>query len=128
MDEKLNKLFSENLKYYLVAADKTQADLSRYIKVSSATVSDWCNGYKIPRSDKLQSICNWLGIEIGDLFSVSKKEKTTIKQLVLTDPEEQEIIHRYRASDDIGKQLVKRTLGMDEMQKENGQVVGSLGS
>ena len=126
MDENLNKLFSENLKYYLSTADKTQADLSRYIRVSSATVSDWCDGYKIPLADKLQSICNWLRIEMGDLFSETRKEKSIINQMILTDPEEKEIIHRYRAADDLDRALVRRTLGMDERQKGDGQVGGSL--
>ena len=38
------------------------------MKVSSATVSDWCNGKKMPRMDKIQAICNWLRIEKSDLL------------------------------------------------------------
>ena len=67
-NEKLKQLFASNLKYWLKQRDKTQADLSRYMKVSSATTSDWCNGYKMPRTDKIQSICSWLGLELDDLL------------------------------------------------------------
>ncbi|MBE5886729.1 MAG: helix-turn-helix transcriptional regulator [Lachnospiraceae bacterium] len=67
-DEEYKKIFSTNLVYYLKINQKTQADLYKYIGVSSATVSDWCNGKKMPRMDKIQSICNWLKIEKSDLL------------------------------------------------------------
>lgn len=78
-NEELKLIFSNNLKYWLKERDKTQADLSRYINVSSATASDWCHGYKMPRTDKLQSICSWLGIELNDLLEeqdFDQKKKT----------------------------------------------------
>lgn len=68
-NEEMRRIFSDNLKYWLNARDKTQADLSRYMKVSSATASDWCHGRKAPRMDKIQSICNWLGLELSDLLT-----------------------------------------------------------
>lgn len=67
-EEQYKKIFAKNLTSYLEANDKTQADLYKYLGVSSATVSDWCNGKKMPRMDKIQSICNWLNIEKSDLL------------------------------------------------------------
>ncbi len=66
--EQQKKIFAENLRYFLELADKTQTDLQRYLKVSSSTVSDWIHGAKMPRMDKIQSICNWLGIQKSDLL------------------------------------------------------------
>lgn len=68
-NEEMRKIFSNNLRYWLGVRDKTQADLSRYMNVSSATASDWCHGRKLPRTDKIQSICNWLGLELSDLLT-----------------------------------------------------------
>ena len=68
MDEKLKMTFGKNLRRLLIENDKTQADLCRRMKVSSATASDWANGKKIPRADKLQTICMWLGCELSDLL------------------------------------------------------------
>ena len=68
MDEKLKMAFGRNLKRLLAERDKTQAELCRRLKVSSATVSDWANGKKIPRADKLQAICVWLNCELSDLL------------------------------------------------------------
>ena len=67
-EEEYKVIFSKNLTHYLEINHKSQADLCKYIKVSSATVSDWCNGKKLPRMDKIQSICNWLKIEKSDLL------------------------------------------------------------
>lgn len=66
----IQRAFARNLKYYLAREGKTQADMTKYMKVSSATTSDWCTGKKIPRADKLQSICNWLGISLGQLMTL----------------------------------------------------------
>ncbi len=71
-EEDFKKVFSKNLVHYLDKNEKTQADLYKYMGVSSAVVSDWCNGKKLPRMDKIQSICNWLGIEKSDLLEEKK--------------------------------------------------------
>lgn len=68
MDENLKMVFGKNLKRLLAERDKSQADLCRRMGVSSATASDWANGKKIPRADKLQTICTWLGCELSDLL------------------------------------------------------------
>ena len=73
MDEKLKMAFGRNLKRLLAERDKTQAELCRRLKVSSATVSDWANGKKIPRADKLQAICVWLNCELSDLLEENPK-------------------------------------------------------
>lgn len=69
------KTFSKNLTFYLEANGKNQADLCKLLSVSSATASDWCNGKKLPRMDKVQTICNWLNIKPSDLLEEKKTEK-----------------------------------------------------
>lgn len=77
-EENIKKVFSKNLNYYLTANDKTQKDLFQFMNVSSATASDWCNGKKLPRMDKIQSISNWFGIDNSDLLE--EKEQTDPNQ------------------------------------------------
>lgn len=80
MDEQFRKAFSRNLKYYMAKEGKTQADMVKYMKISPATASDWCNERKIPRADKLQSLSNWLGISLSELTSDGDPfEKTRTK-------------------------------------------------
>ena len=76
-EEEFKKIFSKNLVHFLEINQKTQADLCKYIGVSSATVSDWCNGKKMPRMDKIQSICNWLMIEKSDLLENHKEDSAS---------------------------------------------------
>ena len=74
-DDELRKLFAQKLNYYLNANGYNQADLARKMKVSTATTAKWCTGQTMPRIDKLQSICNWLGIEKGGLLE-DRPERT----------------------------------------------------
>lgn len=62
------KIFSENLKKYLVLSNKTQKDLIDNLKFDKSAVSTWCNGTKMPRMDKVQVLANYFGIEISDLI------------------------------------------------------------
>ena len=71
--EDLKLIFARNLKQRLSEGSKTQADLARHLRVSTAAVSDWANGNKMPRADKIQSICNWLHIDLQDLLTEPQK-------------------------------------------------------
>ena len=68
-DEELRKIFAKNLNNFLAINGYKQADLARHMKVSTATTAKWCTGQTMPRIDKIQSICNWLGIEKADLLN-----------------------------------------------------------
>ena len=76
MDVKIKLIFARNLCELLEEHEKTQADLARYIGVSSATVSDWSNGKKMPRADKVSIIANWLGVDLSELLTEKKKAVT----------------------------------------------------
>lgn len=103
MDEQLRKRFAKNLKAALEHEGKTQADMAKYMHVSTATASDWCNGNKMPRADKLQSLSNWLSIELADLLveyqPAQIKEVEAPKQPVLTAIEAQ-MLADYRLLND----------------------------
>lgn len=65
----LNATFALNLRNYLSINNQTQADLSRYMNVSTACVAKWATGKTIPRFDKLRKICDWMLIEPSDLIN-----------------------------------------------------------
>lgn len=67
-DEELRAIFAKNLTDFLSLNGYRQADLARRLHVSTATTAKWCTGQTIPRIDKIQSICNWLGIRKEDLL------------------------------------------------------------
>lgn len=63
------EIFAKNLKYYMELSGKTQADICRLFNISSATVSNWCNGKIMPRSDKIYTLSDWLGVEPSQLIT-----------------------------------------------------------
>lgn len=74
--EKLNKTFSENLNYYLELRKKNRSDLAKALGVTTSTSSDWCNGNKVPRADKVAAICRFLNISMNDLLVERPTEQT----------------------------------------------------
>ena len=86
-ENELNMLIAARIQHYLEAKNKTQADLAEYMGVSQATVSNWCNGIKMPRMDKIDKICEFFGVVRSDLM-VEDKEPAPGYYL---DPEAAEI-------------------------------------
>ena len=66
-DSDARKVFGRNLTNILYEKHISQRQLRQYMKVSSATASDWCSGKKMPRIDKLTSIANYLHVKMSDL-------------------------------------------------------------
>lgn len=93
MSRELIEIFSENLQRIMKERDKTQADLARYFSISSATASDWYNGKKMPRASKLQSIANWLTVDLSDLLKENSETSISVK---LTNYEEQ-LLQKFRS-------------------------------
>ena len=88
------EIFSKNLRDYLVLRKKTQADLSKYLSVSSATVSNWCSGIKMPRTTRIADIARWLNIEVTDLFDEAGVNEN--KLTVIADNELADFIDSYK--------------------------------
>ena len=102
-EDEIRKIFAKNLNNYLYLNGKTQADLYRYMGVSSATASNWCNGVKMPRMDKIQAICNWLGVEKSDLLE-SKNNIDGGKLTTTVTPKEFQHLNNFRTLNDAGQE------------------------
>lgn len=75
-DEEYRRIFVKKLNYYMNLNNKKQIDLMNDLGLSSATVSSWCTGTKLPRMGKIQMLADYLGIEKSDLL----EEKTEGKK------------------------------------------------
>lgn len=105
MSEDIKAIFSKNLSNQLYAHSKTQADICKHMNVSSATASDWCNGKKLPRLDKIQSLCNWFGIEKSDLL----EDKNSFKERDIAVLEAQEnVSNAKKVLEDMSKHLTEK--------------------
>ena len=67
--EEIKKAFSRNLKHYMSVSGKTQSELVQELSFRQATVSDWINGKKYPRMDKIEILAKYFGISVADLIS-----------------------------------------------------------
>lgn len=103
-DSELRRVFANNLRFYLNKHGYSQADMARYMKVSTATTAKWCTGQTIPRVDKIQSLCNWFGIEKSDLLDsklFQKQDTTSDKIEWYTDPETAKLAQELHDNPDL---------------------------
>lgn len=106
-DKEMRVTFAKNLNRYLAVNGLSQADLARYMEVSTATAAKWCNAQSMLRIDKIQSLCNWFVIEKTDLLeepkNIAKREYA---------PNEIELIEAYRNADMGIRNSVRILLGL----------------
>jgi transcriptional regulator with XRE-family HTH domain len=67
MSDTAREIFVKNLRFFMEEKGISQADICRELKVSSATVSDWCSGKKYPRIDAMQRLAELLGVTFSML-------------------------------------------------------------
>lgn len=72
-EDNYRKIFVKKLSYYMNKHNKNQADLINELNLSSATISSWCTGKKLPRMDKIQLLADYFGIEKSDLLEEKNK-------------------------------------------------------
>lgn len=62
-EKELNKVIAANIVRLLDQKNRTQQELAEYVGVSQAAVSSWCAGTKTPRMNKIDKICEFLGVQ-----------------------------------------------------------------
>ena len=70
------KIFAENLKRHMRERDKSRKEVCEALGVSYYTFSDWVNGKKYPRMDKVEKLANYFGILKSDLIEGKQKQPT----------------------------------------------------
>lgn len=68
IEKDFNSVFSKNLTHFLQINGMTQAELAERLNVSTATTSNWCNGVKLPRMDKIDRMCQIFACLRSDLM------------------------------------------------------------
>lgn len=101
MDEKdFNIAIAHNITYYLSMHEMSQIDLAKYVGVSTASVSNWCKGIKVPRMDKIDLMCKRFGITRSELI---EKDGPALRQSRI---EKEEILNIYDTLSSEGKRKV----------------------
>lgn len=92
------EIFAQNLNRMLNKYGKSQADIVAYMNTTASTVSDWCNGKKYPRVDKVQKLADYFGILKSDLTEEYKPVETP------KDVKKERLIKNYELLNDEGKE------------------------
>lgn len=72
------EIFSKNLKRYMALAGKSRKDVCEALGYSYFTFSDWVNGKKMPRMDKVEQLSIYFGCSKSDLIEEKKETATQI--------------------------------------------------
>ncbi len=85
------EIMSQNLKFYLEKSGKDRNEVCQDLGFKYSTFSDWINGNKYPRIDKIEMLANYFGIQKSDLIEDKKEVKTSPTLPKLTPKDEREI-------------------------------------
>lgn len=110
MDNK--EIFAYNLNFHMNANGKSRTDIAEALGISYFTVTDWVNGKKYPRMDKVEKLAKYFNIKISDL--VEKKsiennpvEMAEIHAAILKDEEYVNMYEYFNLLDEAQRKIVK---------------------
>lgn len=103
MDNK--QIFSINLKRLMEQKGVSRQDLSNVLGVSYFTISDWVNGKKYPRMDKVEMLAAYFGILKSDLIEEKGMNKNLPQVQTLTEGETM-LLELFRRVPDDKQQMV----------------------
>lgn len=70
------EILSKNLKYYIEKSGKDRRELADIWGFPYSTVSEWVNGRKYPRIDRIEVMADYFGILKSDLIEEQKEKPT----------------------------------------------------
>lgn len=88
-------IFSKNLKYYIEQSGKDRRELADIWGFPYSTVTEWINGRKYPRIDRIEIMADYFGILKSDLIEEKMSEEKEKDNDIMAD-----IIVRMRTDED----------------------------
>lgn len=115
MPENAREIFRINLARLMQEQHVEQADLVKAFGITVSTISDWVNGKKYPRVDKMQMLADYFNVPMSTLTS-------TVSAPATPNAAESELLSLYRSLNADGQSLVMITArtcaGNPAMQKD----------
>ena len=79
-DEEARKILANNLQYYLDKKGIDRNELCKALNLKYSTVSEWFQGNKYPRIDKIEMLAKFFGIKKSDLIEKRSESDDNIEQ------------------------------------------------
>ena len=112
-EARMREIFCANLNRLFAGSDKQKKELAAFVGVSYNTVTSWVKGRKVPRMDKIDMICDFFNVNRSDI--IVKKSQSPLTQQPVLSTNEIELVNKYRALDERGKEnviaLIEREYG-----------------
>lgn len=102
MDNK--HIFSKNLKRIMDDRHVSRKEIAEVLGISYFTVTDWVNGKKFPRMDKVELLANYFGILKSDLIE-ERNSIDSFKTVSITE-DEQKLLDLFRLIPESQQQMV----------------------
>lgn len=118
-DDRIKDNISANIAYYRKKAKITQAQLANALNIKSTTVSTWERGASLPDAETLFKICDVLGVSLAMIYGTDTSAGLSSFSVSSI---EKEIILAYRQADEIGRAMVLRSLGIEEVIEKSDAV------
>ena len=100
------EVFAKNLKKYMELNGKSRREMCAALGYSYFTFSDWVNGKKMPRMDKVEQLANYFGILKSDLIE-DKKETAPENGSGLSEAKKQLLALAENCSEEEAERLLQ---------------------
>ena len=95
------EILSKNLKYYIEKSGKDRRELAKVWGFPYSTVTEWINGKKYPRIDRIEIMADYFGILKSDLIEEKMTEEKEKDNEIMAD-----IIVRMRTDEEFHAAVV----------------------
>lgn len=105
------EIFAKNLKTYMSKTGKDRKEVAVELGVAYSTLTDWVNGKKFPRIDKMEMLAEYFGVSKSDLIEDFESIKKDNDRLVA-------IIVKLRTNKEL-LDVVERLISLDKAKLES---------
>lgn len=74
------EILAKNLKYYIERSGKDRRELAEIWGFPYSTITEWINGRKYPRIDRIEIMADYFGILKSDLIEEKSEERREIQK------------------------------------------------
>ena len=114
-EKEFNEIFSRRLRFYLSQNNMSQIELAKILGVSASSVSDWVNGRKSPRMNKVDTMCELFNCRRSDFL----EDTPTSPYLEELSPEDHESLQAYHSVSPELRNAARAVLGLPKEVAES---------
>ena len=106
------EIFSKNLRYYIERSGKDRRELAEIWGFPYSTVTEWINGRKYPRIDRIEIMADFFGILKSDLIEEKSIESHPEEMAerhfqIIMDADIAEMFDDFKLLDEAQRKIVK---------------------